>query len=109
MTTESAGEDDNFGTESSQQAIMKCLGGERRNRVLAGLYMGRSDTALMVRQAALHVRKVGKNRVLAGLYMERTGCWPGSIWNEPKNKKKNITMYDLIPNNFGLTFCQDNY
>ncbi len=83
MTTESAGEDDNFGTESSQQAIMKCLGGERRNRVLAGLYMGRSDTALMVRQAALHVWKVGKNRVLAGLYMERTGCWPGCIWKEP--------------------------
>ena len=59
MSTESAGEDDNFGTETSQHAIMRCLGGDRRNRVLAGLYMGRSDTALMVRQSALHVWKVG--------------------------------------------------
>ncbi len=58
MTTESASEDDNFGTESSQQAILRCLGDERRNRVLAGLYMGRSDTALLVRQSALHVWKV---------------------------------------------------
>ena len=40
------------------QSILKVLGTERRNRVLAGLYMGRSDTALMVRQAALHVWKV---------------------------------------------------
>ena len=40
------------------QSIIKVLGIERRNRVLAGLYMGRSDTALMVRQAALHVWKV---------------------------------------------------
>lgn len=58
MTTESAGDDDNFGTENSQQAILRMLGSERRNRVLAGLYMGRSDTALMVRQSALHVWKV---------------------------------------------------
>lgn len=58
MTTEGADEDDNFGTESSQRAILAVLGPERRNRVLAGLYMGRSDTALLVRQAALHVWKV---------------------------------------------------
>ena len=58
MTTESASEEDNFGTESSSAAILRTLGVERRNRVLAGLYMGRSDTALMVRQAALHVWKV---------------------------------------------------
>jgi len=58
MSTESASEDDNFGTENSQVAILAVLGRERRDRVLAGLYMGRSDTALMVRQAALHVWKV---------------------------------------------------
>ncbi|KAL1482616.1 hypothetical protein MTO96_033684, partial [Rhipicephalus appendiculatus] len=37
---------------------MIALGEERRNRVLAGLYMGRLDTSLMVRQASLHVWKV---------------------------------------------------
>jgi len=58
MTTQSANEDDNFGTESSQNAIMRALGTDRRNRVLSGLYMGRSDTALMVRQNALHVWKI---------------------------------------------------
>ncbi|XP_076452806.1 stalled ribosome sensor GCN1-like [Babylonia areolata] len=58
MTTETADEDDNFGTENSQKAIMSALGDQRRNRVLSGLYMGRSDTALLVRQSALHVWKV---------------------------------------------------
>ncbi|XP_067000438.2 stalled ribosome sensor GCN1-like [Anabrus simplex] len=58
MSTQTADEDDNFGTEQSHRAILDILGAERRNRVLAGLYMGRSDLALMVRQAALHVWKV---------------------------------------------------
>merc|ERR1719309_1689946 len=58
MTTETASEDDNFGTEQSHKIIINMLGQERRNRVLAGLYMGRSDVALMVRQSALHVWKV---------------------------------------------------
>ena len=50
MTTETAGDDDNFGTEQSQKAIQRRLGENRCHRVLAGLYMGRSDVALMVRQ-----------------------------------------------------------
>lgn len=58
MTTESGHEDDNFGTEESQQALVDSLGVERRNHVLASLYMCRSDIALQVRQASLHVWKV---------------------------------------------------
>ncbi|KAM4708063.1 stalled ribosome sensor GCN1 [Discoglossus pictus] len=58
MTTETASEDDNFGTSQSTKAIIGALGAERRNRVLAGLYMGRSDTQLVVRQASLHVWKI---------------------------------------------------
>ncbi|KAJ7309597.1 hypothetical protein JRQ81_007650, partial [Phrynocephalus forsythii] len=58
MTTETASEDDNFGTAQSNKAIISALGAERRNRVLAGLYMGRSDTQLAVRQASLHVWKI---------------------------------------------------
>ena len=44
MSTESE-EDDNFGTEDARAAILACLGHERRNRVLAGLYMGRYGDA----------------------------------------------------------------
>nr|XP_014345196.1 PREDICTED: translational activator GCN1 [Latimeria chalumnae] len=58
MTTETASDDDNFGTAQSNKAIIAALGLERRNRVLAGLYMGRSDTQLVVRQASLHVWKI---------------------------------------------------
>uniref|UniRef100_A0AAQ4QL94 GCN1 activator of EIF2AK4 n=1 Tax=Gasterosteus aculeatus aculeatus TaxID=481459 RepID=A0AAQ4QL94_GASAC len=58
MTTETACEDDNFGTAASNKAIIGALGGVRRNRVLSGLYMGRSDTQLVVRQASLHVWKI---------------------------------------------------
>ncbi|KAG7281813.1 hypothetical protein CRUP_037094 [Coryphaenoides rupestris] len=58
MTTETASDDDNFGTAASNKAIIGALGAERRNRVLSGLYMGRSDTQLVVRQASLHVWKI---------------------------------------------------
>ena len=58
MTTASASDDDIFGTEQGQKIISDMLGADRRNRVLAGLYMGRSDVTLMVRQSALHVWKV---------------------------------------------------
>ncbi|KAJ8312745.1 hypothetical protein KUTeg_010118 [Tegillarca granosa] len=58
MSTETAHDDDNFGTENSQKIIMRALGKDRRDRVLSGLYMGRSDTALLVRQSALHVWKI---------------------------------------------------
>ncbi|KAI8435424.1 hypothetical protein MSG28_003731 [Choristoneura fumiferana] len=77
MSTETASEDDNFGTEHSHKAIMSALGNERRNRVLAGLYMGRSDVALMVRQAALHV-------------------WKVVVTNTPK------TLREILPTLFGL-------
>lgn len=36
MSTETASEDDNFGTEQSHAAIITALGADRRNRVLAG-------------------------------------------------------------------------
>ncbi|XP_053962827.1 eIF-2-alpha kinase activator GCN1 isoform X1 [Anastrepha ludens] len=77
MTTETASEDDNFGTEQSHTAIIRFLGEERRNRVLSGLYMGRSDVSLMVRQAALHV-------------------WKVVVTNTPR------TLREILPTLFGL-------
>lgn len=47
-----------FVSSCGLQAIITALGVDRRNRVLAGLYMGRSDTQLVVRQASLHVWKI---------------------------------------------------
>ena len=40
MTTESS-EDDNFASEEATQSIVSALGEDKRNKVLAGLYMGR--------------------------------------------------------------------
>lgn len=58
MSTETAGDDDNFGTEKSFKQILVAFGEERRNRVLSGLYMCRLDVSLSVRQASLHVWKI---------------------------------------------------
>ena len=55
-STETASEDDNFGTEKSFKAILIALGEERRNRVLSGLYMGRMDVSFI-----FYVIFIGKN------------------------------------------------
>ncbi|KNC80222.1 hypothetical protein SARC_07418, partial [Sphaeroforma arctica JP610] len=57
-TTESGGDDDNFGTTEARDALVEVLGEERLAQVFAGLYMGRSDVAPLVRQASLHIWKV---------------------------------------------------
>jgi hypothetical protein len=89
MTTESAHDDDTFGTENSQKIVMHRLGEDRRNRVLAGLYMGRSDTALMVRQAALHVWKIivshtpkTLREILPTLFQLLLGCLASSSYDK---------------------------
>ena len=58
QSTVSANEDDNFGTDETKKIIIDVLGVETRNRVFAGLYMARSDVALNVRQASLHIWKI---------------------------------------------------
>ena len=101
MSTETAGEDDNFGTEQSQKMIVNILGEERRNRVLAGLYMGRSDVALMVRQASLHVWKVVVSNtpktlreILPTLFNLLLGCLASSSYD--KRQVAARTLGDLV-------------
>merc|ERR1719411_836494 len=101
MTTASAGDDDNFGTEQGQKIISKLLGTERRNRVLAGLYMGRSDVALMVRQSALHVWKVivtntpkTPREILPTLFNLLLSCLASS--NYDKRQVAARTLGDLV-------------
>ncbi|XP_069969048.1 LOW QUALITY PROTEIN: stalled ribosome sensor GCN1-like [Bactrocera oleae] len=101
MTTETASEDDNFGTEQSHTAIIRFLGEERRNRVLSGLYMGRSDVSLMVRKASLHVWKVvvtntprTLREILPTLFSLLLGCLASTSYD--KRQVAARTLGDLV-------------
>ncbi|XP_071733980.1 protein ILITYHIA [Rutidosis leptorrhynchoides] len=54
---EGGSDDEGASTEAQGRAIIEVLGKEKRNEVLAALYMVRTDVSLSVRQAALHVWK----------------------------------------------------
>ncbi|XP_052734790.1 protein ILITYHIA [Vigna angularis] len=54
---EGGSDDEGSSTEAHGRAIIEVLGRDKRNEVLAALYMVRADVSLSVRQAALHVWK----------------------------------------------------
>lgn len=54
---EGGSDDEGSSTEAHGRAIIEVLGREKRNEVLAALYMVRTDVSISVRQAALHVWK----------------------------------------------------
>ena len=58
QTTHGGDDDESFGTDEAELTIIGALGKERRNRLLAGLFMARQDSAILVRQASMHVWKV---------------------------------------------------
>ena len=101
MSTESAHEDDNFGTEKGSAAIITALGKERRNKVYSGLYMGRSDVSLQVRQAALHVWKIivsntpkTLREILPTLFGLLLGCLASA--NHDKRQIAASTLVDIV-------------
>ncbi|KAL7109890.1 hypothetical protein ACP275_06G203700 [Erythranthe tilingii] len=54
---EGGSDDEGSSTEAHGRAIIEVLGRDKRNEILAALYMVRTDVSLVVRQAALHVWK----------------------------------------------------
>ncbi|XP_058094955.1 protein ILITYHIA isoform X2 [Magnolia sinica] len=54
---EGGSDDEGSSTEAHGRAIIEVLGRDKRNEVLAAVYMVRTDVSLSVRQAALHVWK----------------------------------------------------
>nr|CAD1820930.1 unnamed protein product [Ananas comosus var. bracteatus] len=54
---EGGSDDEGASTEAHGRAIIEVLGRDKRNEVLAAVYMVRTDVSLSVRQAALHVWK----------------------------------------------------
>ena len=71
-------ENEILGTEETDSAIVMALGQERRNQVLAALYIVRSDVHPMVRQASLQV-------------------WKAVVSNTPRTiKEVLLDMVDLI-------------
>lgn len=101
MSTESSHEDDNFGTESGQKAIIHALGLERRNHVYSGLYMCRSDVSVLVRQAALHVWKIivsntpkTLKEILPILFNRLLGCLAST--NPDKRQIAAATLVDIV-------------
>lgn len=88
---------------SLSQAIIGALGAERRNRVLSGLYMGRSDTQLVVRQASLHVWKIvvsNTPRTLREILPTLFGLLLGFLASTCPDKR---TVTFLLPVNNPLT------
>ncbi len=58
MTSDTADEDETLGIETVNKAIVRSIGQESRDEILASLYLARHDVSLLVRQTSSHIWKV---------------------------------------------------
>jgi HEAT repeat protein len=82
-----AAHDEDYGTETKKKQLVEVLGKERRDRILAALYIVRQDGSGVVRQASLHV-------------------WKALVSNTPR------TLKDILPVMMSMiikTLASDNF
>jgi hypothetical protein len=76
--------------ESSRRALVEVLGVERRDRILAALYLIRQDGVVVVRQSSIQIWKVLVNNT------PRTGTFY-SLFNHKIGKLTRFTVKEILP------------
>lgn len=92
---------DTTAAESSRRALTEALGKERRDRVLAALYIIRQDSVAAVRVASIHIWKAlvsntprtGELGRMYALFRSLIMAWEQSVTCSPCSSKKLSTFW----------------